>query len=140
MSETPDEPARTVAPEAANPSASTADPGDASLSDPALGVPYLSGGIGLSEREEMALVKSRYNLRLLFAIQGSGAYLAGIKVRIADAAGPTLLTAVSKGPWFYANLAPGRYILTLDKKGQSQTREVTIPATGALQEDFYWVP
>ena len=109
-------------------------------SEPAVGIPYVSGGIGSSEREEMALVKSNYNLRLLFAVQGSGAYLADIKVRVSETAGATLLTAVSKGPWFYVKLVPGRYLLTLDKAGQIQTREVTVPANGAIQEAFYWAP
>jgi len=106
--------------------------------DAATGVPYISGGIGVSGREEMDEVKSKFNLRLLFAVQGSGAYLADVKVRIDDAAGPTLLTAVSQGPWFYASLAPGRYTLSVDNAGQVQTREVVIPASGASQQSFYW--
>lgn len=104
------------------------------------GVPHVSGGIGASGREEMEMVKSRYNLRMLFAEQGSGSYLADIKVRIDDAAGPTLLTATAKGPWFYANLAPGRYRVTVDNAGQVQTREVSVPASGATQQAFYWAP
>ncbi|HSO81549.1 carboxypeptidase regulatory-like domain-containing protein, partial [Thiocapsa sp.] len=54
-----------------------------------LGVPHVSGGIGASEREAMEQVKSQYNLRLLFAVAGSGAYLSNIRVQIQDAAGPT---------------------------------------------------
>ena len=104
------------------------------------GVPYVSGGIGASGREEMDSLKHKFNLRMLFAVQGSGEYLADIKVRIDDAAGPTLLTAVSQGPWFYANLAPGRYVLTVDNAGQVQTRQIMVPATGATQQDFYWPP
>jgi hypothetical protein len=53
------------------------------------GVPHISGGIGSSEREAMEQVKSQYNLRLLFAVAGSGAYLSNIRVQIQDAAGPT---------------------------------------------------
>lgn len=104
------------------------------------GVPYLSGGIGSSERAEMSQVKDDYNLHLLFAVQGSGAYLADIRVRIADANGTTLLAAVSKGPWFYAKLAPGQYHLSADKAGQVQTAEVRVPASGTLQAAFYWLP
>ena len=107
-------------------------------SDVASGVPYISGGIGVSGREEMLEVKSRFNLRLLFAVAGSGSYLADVRVRIDDAAGPTLLDAVSQGPWFYVSLAPGRYILRLDNAGRVQTREITIPATGAIEQSFYW--
>jgi hypothetical protein len=103
-----------------------------------LGVPHISGGIGASEREAMEQVKSQYNLRLLFAVAGSGAYLSNIRVQIQDAAGPILLTTVTVGPWFYANLAPGDYVLTVEHAGQAQTRNVTLPATGAVAESFYW--
>lgn len=106
--------------------------------DAAKGVPYLSGGIGTSEREEMLQMKANYNLHLLFAEQGSGAYLADIRVRIADMTGTTLLAAVSKGPWFYAKLAPGQYRLSVDKAGRTQSRDVRLPANAALQVAFYW--
>ncbi|MGQ9659650.1 MAG: carboxypeptidase regulatory-like domain-containing protein [Thermochromatium sp.] len=102
------------------------------------GVPYISGGIGVSGREQMQEVKSRFNLRLLFAVAGSGAYLADVRVRIDDAAGQTLLEAVSQGPWFYANLPPGRYVLHVDYANQVQTRTIVVPATGAVEQSFYW--
>ena len=103
-----------------------------------LGVPHVSGGIGASEREAMEQVKSQYNLRLLFAVAGSGAYLSNIRVQIQDAAGPTLLSTVTIGPWLYASLAPGDYVLTVEHAGQTQTRNVTLPTTGAVAESFYW--
>jgi hypothetical protein len=115
------------------PSADRRLPGQSSL-----GVPHISGGIGASEREAMEQVKSQYNLRLLFAVAGSGAYLSNIRVQIQDAAGPILLTTVTVGPWLYANLAPGDYVLTVEHAGQAQTRNVTLPATGAVSESFYW--
>ncbi|MBK1732307.1 hypothetical protein CKO41_11000 [Thiococcus pfennigii] len=102
------------------------------------GVPYMSGGIGVSEREELAQVKSQYNLRLLFAVQGSGEYLSNIQVRVEEVSGRTRLAAVSQGPFFYARLAPGRYNLTVDAAGQVQTRQVTVPANGATEQSFYW--
>jgi hypothetical protein len=103
-----------------------------------LGVPHISGGIGASEREAMEQVKSQYNLRLLFAVAGSGAYLSNIRVQIDDAVGPTLLTTITIGPWFYASLAPGEYVLQVEYAGQRQTRQVVIPASGAVAESFYW--
>ncbi|MBK1720433.1 carboxypeptidase regulatory-like domain-containing protein [Thiocystis violacea] len=132
LSAPPVEPAPTPTP------ASAPAPLSALDVDAASGVPYISGGIGVSGREEMQEVKSKFNLRLLFAVQGSGAFLADVRVRIDDAAGPTLLTAVSQGPWFYTSLAPGRYILTVNNAGQVQTREVTVPETGAIEQSFYW--
>lgn len=120
----------------ASPVADLATPGALEARSP--GVPHLSGGVGASEREEMERVKGQYNLRLLFAVEGSGAYLSGVKVQIQDTAGPILLTAESDGPWFYANLAPGAYRLTLNHAGQIQARDVGVPAGGAVDQSFYW--
>jgi len=132
-------PAEPAAPVQAQPAPMPAPvPAPAPATDVAGGVPYISGGIGFSERTEMQEVKSKFNLRLLFAVAGSGSYLADVRVRIDDAAGPTLLEAVSQGPWFYASLAPGRYVLRVDNAGQVQTRDIEIPATGAIEQSFYW--
>jgi hypothetical protein len=132
-------PAEPAAPTQAQPVPMPATvPAPVPATDVASGVPYISGGIGVSGREEMQEVKSRFNLRLLFAVAGSGSYLADVRVRIDDAAGPTLLEAVSQGPWFYASLAPGRYVLRVDNAGQVQTRDLAIPATGAIEQGFYW--
>ncbi len=129
-----------VAPEATVRPAGASAAGPPTASRAASGVTYISGGVGTSEREEMELVKSKYNLRLLFAMQGSGVYLAAIRVRIEDGAGERLLDAVSRGPWLFANLPPGRYLITADNAGRAQTREVRVPAAGATQQDFYWTP
>ncbi|WP_295403334.1 carboxypeptidase regulatory-like domain-containing protein [uncultured Thiocystis sp.] len=102
------------------------------------GIPYTSGGVGVSERDELARVKSQYNLRLLFAVRGSGEYLSNVQVQIDEVGGQHRLTAVSKGPFFYARLPPGRYTLTLDRAGQVQTRRVTLSARGAVNQSFYW--
>jgi hypothetical protein len=103
-----------------------------------LGVPHISGGIGASEREAMEQVKDQYNLRLLFAVAGSGSYLSNIRVEIQDTAGPTLLTTVTVGPWLYANLTPGDYELRVEHAGRIQVRQVRVPPSGALSEAFYW--
>jgi hypothetical protein len=101
-------------------------------------VPYASGGVGYDERDRMEAAKSQFNLRLMFAVTG-GEYLSGVKVRIQDNAGVTLLDATSNGPWFYAQLPSGNYVLTLDNRGKIKTRNVNISAQGATIENFYWV-
>ena len=101
-------------------------------------VPYISGGVGYDERARMESAKSQYNLRLLFAISGSGSYLSAVKVRIQDPRGATLLDATSNGPWLYAQLPPGAYVLTLDNQGQIQTRNIRITPQGATVENIYW--
>ena len=110
----------------------------AAPSSGASSVPHISGGVGYDERAQMEAVKSQYNLRLLFAISGSGSYLSSVGVKIQDARGATLLDATSNGPWFYAQLPPGTYGLTLDNQGQIQTRRVSVLPQGATVENIYW--
>ena len=101
------------------------------------GVRYTSGGVGESERAELNALSGQFNLRLLFAMQSSGDYLADIKVIIVDKRGETVLSAESNGPWFYAQLPPGTYTVEVSTPGQTQRQPVTI---GARQSrlNFYW--
>jgi hypothetical protein len=113
-------------------------PDQASPSASASRVPYASGGVGYDERAQMEATKSQFNLRLMFAIN-AGNYLSGVKVRIQETSGATLLDATSNGPWFYAQLPPGNYVLTLDNRGKIKTRNINIAAEEATVENFYWV-
>jgi hypothetical protein len=104
------------------------------------GISYVSGGVGASEQEALEQAKSDYNLRLLFAVSGSGAFLAEVPVTIADSGGQVLLEAVSDGPYFYAKVPAGSYRVSAENAGKVQTRSVTVPASGAASEGFYWSP
>lgn len=101
-------------------------------------ISYVSGGVGTSEQEALEQVKSDYNLRLLFAVTGSGAFLAKVPVSITDQAGQVVLETVSDGPYLYAKLPAGTYSVSAENAGDVQTRNVTVPATGAASEGFYW--
>jgi hypothetical protein len=104
---------------------------------------YVSGGIGESERAELDALSSQFNLRLLFATEGSGEYLSSVQVNILDAHGGPVLTAKSKGPWFFAQLPPGDYSLEVTPtglRGQDETQRKTFKVDGSGQSrlDFYW--
>jgi len=101
-------------------------------------IDYVSGGVGASEQEALAQVKHDYNLRLLFAVSGSGSFLASVPVTIADGRGQVLLEAVSAGPYFYARVPAGRYQVTAERRGRVKTQSVRVPATGAVSVDFRW--
>jgi len=89
------------------------------------GVPYLSGGVGRTERELLStLDETDYDLRLVFG-RADGAYVANVKVVVWSGA-DRVLDAVSPGPWFYANLPDGTYRIRVDGEGQSFTRTVTV--------------
>jgi hypothetical protein len=104
---------------------------------------YVSGGIGESERTELDTLSSQFNLRLLFATEGSGEYLSSVKVNILDSRGGPILTAESKGPWFLAQLPAGDYSVEVTPtglRGQDETQRKTFSLDGSGQSrlDFYW--
>jgi hypothetical protein len=100
---------------------------------------YVSGGFGQEEREALAAVAKDYNLKLVFAEKGSGAYLADVKVSIAGMKGQTILDAVvSNGPWFLVKLPAGRYKITADAEGKTLVRNATITGGRHTQLHFYW--
>jgi hypothetical protein len=102
----------------------------------------MSGGVGEGERTELDALSNQFNLRLLFAMQGSGEYLSAVRVNIRDARGETVLTAESKGPWFFAQLAPGDYTVEASVPGQAQQQpqRQTAHIEGSRQSrlDFRW--
>ncbi|MCB1823988.1 MAG: carboxypeptidase regulatory-like domain-containing protein [Candidatus Competibacteraceae bacterium] len=112
-------------------------PGDLIQVQDYRGIRYASGGVGESERAELNALSGQFNLRLLFAMQGSGDYLADIKVIIVDKRGETVLSAASNGPWFYAELPPGTYTVEVSTPDQTQRQPVTIGARQS-QLNFYW--
>lgn len=105
------------------------------------GIRYVSGGVGERERAELDALSDQFNLRLQFAIQDSGEYLSAVRVNILDARAATVLTAESKGPWFFAQLAPGDYTVEAslpDHTQQPQRQEAHIESSGQSRLDFRW--
>ena len=101
------------------------------------GIAYMSGGVGLDEREAMHSLATNYNLRLVFAAR-KGAYLSDVKVDIRDTAGRNILSAVSNGPWFFAKLPSGRYRVTVEAGGKKMTRSAVVGSRSQTAQEFYW--
>jgi hypothetical protein len=101
------------------------------------GIRYVSGGIGLSGREELNALSPQFNLRLMFAIHGTGSFLADVGVRILDSGGAVVLDAKSEGPHFLAQLPPGRYTVEASARDQTQRQTAQV---GARQTrlNFFW--
>jgi hypothetical protein len=90
------------------------------------GVQYLSGGVGLEQREYIASrAADDYNLKLEFADR-TGKYIAEVDVQIVDGYGNTVLQETSEGPWFFAQLKPGRYEVKASAAGRAFERSVVI--------------
>jgi hypothetical protein len=102
------------------------------------GITYVSGGVGADEEAAMQQMRPQYRLRLLFAVEGRGEYLADIPVTIAGPKGDTVLQTTAQGPLFYANVPAGSYRVTAARDGQAITRTVSVPKTGGVEERFYW--
>jgi hypothetical protein len=75
------------------------------------GSAFYSGGVGITERQEMNDMTRNCNLKLVFDTH-TGAYLSAVNVRVQDTKGNVLINAVSKGPWFSAKLPAGTYRVT----------------------------
>jgi hypothetical protein len=104
------------------------------------GIPWVSGGVGMDETLALQQMQGDYNLRLLFAVQGSGEYLADIAVIVQSKDGRSILEATAQGPRLLAQVPPGAYTVTAVSGGATQTRHLTVPRTGAVDQAFYFPP
>lgn len=102
------------------------------------GMTYVSGGFGLGERQALNDVAGDYNLKLVFAEKGTGAYLSDVKLSIVDMKGQKVLEAVSDGPWFFVKLAPGRYTITAGPEGENRVQQVRVGGDRLTTRYFYW--
>ena len=101
-------------------------------------VTFVSGGVGETERNAMEAMKSDYNLDLLFAVKGTGEFVADVNVRIADAQGNTLVETVADGPFLFARLKPGRYAVLAEKDGHVVRQNARISGGKRASLAFYW--
>ena len=101
-------------------------------------IAYESSGIG--DDDPLAAIAGDYNLQLVFATQGSGEYLADVKVLIADTKGNTLLDAESPGPIFFVRLPAGSYRISADFHGVPLRKSVTIGDHRRQNLYFHWPP
>ena len=100
-------------------------------------VSYVSGGVGTDSTDRLSSLARDFNLKLVFALK-TGDYLSGVKVSIADAAGKTLLDAMSEGPWFLARLPAGNYQIVATFAGKAEKRTVAVGAEKLKTIDFRW--
>ncbi|HWP59682.1 MAG TPA: carboxypeptidase-like regulatory domain-containing protein [Candidatus Acidoferrales bacterium] len=84
------------------------------------GFPYMAGGVGSDEREQMSREARAYNLKLMFT-EDMGVYLADVRVRIRDRSGKELVNVVSGGPWFFVQLPPGNYDIEASFDGKTKS-------------------
>jgi hypothetical protein len=86
---------------------------------------YYSGGVGITERQQMQAMTKGCNLKLVFDTK-SGDYLSSVAIKILDAKGNVLIHTVSQGPWFSAKLPAATYRVMATFKNHQFTRYVTL--------------
>jgi hypothetical protein len=72
------------------------------------GARFMSGGVGLEERQRMLEMAPGYDLKLSFADR-LGHYLSDVNVTVSDEHGKQVLITTTKGPWLYIKLPQGKY-------------------------------
>jgi len=87
-------------------------------------VSYVTGGIGMEERETLEAMQKDYNVRIVSS-EMSGDYLDATPIVISDSAKHEVVHA-SAGPLFYAQLPAGRYKVRSSNDGQDQTQDIVI--------------
>jgi len=78
------------------------------------GVAWASGGVSHSELQDLHARRQDYTFWLTTAALRSGAHLADVQVRIqrvGSTADTPVLACTMSGPWLFANLPPGRYVV-----------------------------
>ena len=100
------------------------------------GIRYESSGIADDGGEAMS--GDDYNLHLVFAEQGSGAYLADVGLIFEDRRGRRIIETDSFGPMFHARLPAGTYSVTASYRGTVQKRNVSVRDNRRSEAYFYW--
>jgi hypothetical protein len=104
----------------------------------AQGFPYMSGGVGSSERAVMEEKGKAYNLKLAFA-ERRGSYLADVLLVIENAKGAELLSATAEGPWFFVQLPSGSYTIKAIYKGDTkQIKNLQIAKDKSVKRTLIW--
>lgn len=101
------------------------------------GVPYLSGGIGETEREEILAREQEFNLKLLFA-EKSGAYLTDVRLMILTSSGQSVLVLDSAGPYLLVKLPPGHYQVQATANNQRQRITLQIGENKRVSRVLHW--
>ena len=101
-------------------------------------VTFVTGGVGIDERNELNATRANYNLSLLFSVQGKGNFLSDVNIRITDLKGKVFLETVSDGPKLFAKLPPGRYIVSVDLNGEAYHKTVSVGSKKNTSLSFSW--
>lgn len=101
------------------------------------GVAYITGGVGLEEREEIVRWESSFNVKIVTATQGAGAFIASVHVDI-HRGRELVFDRTMDGPWMLLRLPPGSYVVTANADGRLRRTNLVVPATGRAALVLRW--
>lgn len=103
-------------------------------------VAYITGGIGESEAEMMRGVAKNYPLEIAF-VQKRKQYeefIASVKVQIQDSRKNVVLDITTDGPYLFANLPQGRYLIIAEYNGDTKQQWVRVSIKKHQKVVFWW--
>ena len=106
---------------------------------------YISGGISSDEVSQFKSHAKEYLLEIVFVQKANPEdndrieeYLAEVQLQIKDSKGNTVVDTKTDGPFFLADLPPGKYQITADHDGVIKTNVVKIAAKKHQRIVFLW--
>ncbi|MGN6716317.1 MAG: hypothetical protein ACTHLX_02885 [Candidatus Binatia bacterium] len=102
------------------------------------GYAFMSGGVGIEERNLMQQKAGAYDLDLSFADK-QGHYLSDVSVVIDDQNGTQLVNSTARGPFFYIDLPTGKYDVkaSFDNKSE-EIKNLNISKDHSTKELLHW--
>ena len=105
------------------------------------GSTYATGGIGEAQRKALFKIAPKFPIQLIFEVEGDKSDISGVKVKLTDQSGNSLIEAVSEGPYFYMNPpAGGRFIIDVEYNGDKQSTTKDLVGRRYLVLEFKFHP
>ncbi|MDP1765584.1 MAG: hypothetical protein Q8K83_01655 [Methylotenera sp.] len=103
-------------------------------------ITYVSGGIGESEADMMRGVAKDYPLEMVFVqkLKQQEEFLANVNVKIQDIRKTVLLDVATEGPYLFAKLPPGKYLVTAENNGDVKRQWVKVGSKKHQKIVFWW--
>jgi hypothetical protein len=103
-------------------------------------ITYLSGGVGETESEMMKGVAKDYPLEVVFVQRENGqeVFLSDILIQIEDSHKNVVVETTAEGPYFFANLPSGKYLVTAEHNGEAKHHRVNVNVKKHQRIVFWW--
>lgn len=101
---------------------------------------YVSGGVGKLEQNAMRGMESHYPIAMTFAKhnQGANEFVAGVKLRVTDRSGKSVVDLSDGGPMLLLKVPDGKYTVRAEYEGHVKTQSVDVTRGHHANLDFLW--